>query len=65
MLYASSFLMSFLLQIMLAEMCEWHRIISRGQEKCRYRVQKLKLVSTNCGGRRNAGSDLPKSYTQK
>ena len=35
MLYASSFLMSFLLQIMLAEMCEWHRIISRGQEKCR------------------------------
>lgn len=32
MLYASSFLMSFLLQIMLAETCEWNRIISRGQE---------------------------------
>ena len=35
MLYASSFLMSFLLQIMLAETCEWHSIISGGQEKCR------------------------------
>lgn len=65
MLYASSFLMSFLLQIVIAEMCEWHRIISRGQEKCRYRVQKLKLVSTICGNRRNAGFPLPRSYIQK
>lgn len=59
------FLLFFSNIIALAHSCEWHRIISRWQEKCRYRVQKLKLVSAICGGRRNAVFSLSRSYAQK